>query len=72
MSRRSGSNRRFVTTILFTDVVGSTELASVVGDEGWKRLLRSYYQVSRREVRRFRGREIDTAGDGFFARMRFR
>src|SRR4051812_28907436 len=58
---------RFVATVLFTDVVGSTELASELGDRRWNAVLGSYYDVARREVRRFHGREIDTAGDGFFA-----
>src|SRR3954468_23825544 len=58
---------RFVATVLFTDVVGSTELAAEVGDRRWSAILRVYYDVARREVRRFHGREIDTAGDGFFA-----
>ena len=58
---------RFVATILFTDVVGSTELAAEVGDRRWNAVIRVYYDVARREVRRFHGREIDTAGDGFFA-----
>jgi class 3 adenylate cyclase len=66
--RRGGSgDRRFVATILFTDVVGSTEMAARLGDSAWKQLLRSYYQVARREVRRYAGREVDTAGDGFLA-----
>jgi len=58
---------RFVATILFTDVVGSTELAAELGDRRWNAVIASYYDVARREVRRFHGREIDTAGDGFFA-----
>src|SRR3954469_5447557 len=58
---------RFVATVLFTDVVGSTELASELGDRRWNAVLGSYYDVARREVRRFHGREIDTAGDGYFA-----
>jgi YVTN family beta-propeller protein len=62
-----GPSRRFVATVLFTDVVGSTETASEVGDRRWAAILRTYYEVARREVRRFHGREIDTAGDGFFA-----
>ena len=59
--------RRFVATVLFTDVVGSTETAAAVGDAAWHAILRTYYDTARREVRRFSGREIDTAGDGFFA-----
>src|SRR3954469_4788497 len=58
---------RFVATVLFTDVVGSTELASELGDRRWNAVLGSYYDTARRETRRFHGREIDTAGDGYFA-----
>ena len=54
-------------TILFTDIVGSTELASRIGDQAWRDLLRRHHAVVRRELARFRGRELDTAGDGFFA-----
>jgi class 3 adenylate cyclase len=61
-----GGNR-FVATVLFTDVVGSTEMAADVGDRRWNAVLRVYYEACRREVRKFHGREIDTAGDGFFA-----
>lgn len=58
---------RVLSTILFADVVGSTEQAAVVGDRKWRDLLESYYALVRRELNRFRGREIDTAGDGFLA-----
>ena len=58
---------RFVATVMFADVVGSTELAVRVGDRAWNAILGIYYETARREVRRCRGREIDTAGDGFFA-----
>jgi class 3 adenylate cyclase len=54
-------------TILFTDIVGSTELAARIGDQAWRDLLRRHHAVVRRELARFRGRELDTAGDGFFA-----
>src|SRR5947209_3781245 len=67
MRRHPSSRHRFVATILFTDVVGSTEMAGGMGDDAWKQVIRTYYQAARREVKRFRGREIDTAGDGFFA-----
>ena len=53
--------------MLFTDIVGSTELAVSLGDRAWQRLLASHHVAVRRELRRFGGREIDTAGDGFFA-----
>ena len=54
-------------TIMFTDIVGSTERAAKVGDRAWRDLLRDHHTVVRRELARFRGRELDTAGDGFFA-----
>jgi len=53
--------------VLFTDVVGSTELARELGDQRWARLLEAQRRVVREELRANRGREIDTAGDGFFA-----
>ena len=54
-------------TILFTDIVGSTELAASLGDQAWRRLVAAHHTAVRRELRRFGGREVDTAGDGFFA-----
>jgi class 3 adenylate cyclase len=56
-----------LTTVMFTDLVGSTERASAVGDRGWRDLLSEHHAVVRRELARFRGEERDTAGDGFFA-----
>jgi YVTN family beta-propeller protein len=53
--------------VLFTDIVGSTERAAALGDRGWKALLARHHAIVRRELRRFHGRELDTAGDGFFA-----
>ena len=58
---------RVLATILFADIVGSTEKAAALGDRRWRELLDTYYALARRELARFRGREIDTAGDGFFA-----
>jgi class 3 adenylate cyclase len=58
---------RVLATVMFTDVVGSTEHAAALGDRGWKDLLESYHACVRQELVRFRGREVDTAGDGFFA-----
>ncbi len=60
---------RVLSTILFTDVVGSTEIAARVGDERWRALLEQHHSVVRRELARHRGIELDTAGDGFFARF---
>jgi class 3 adenylate cyclase len=54
-------------TVLFTDLVGSTERAVQLGDRSWRDLLERHNSLVRRELERFRGVEIDTAGDGFFA-----
>jgi class 3 adenylate cyclase len=54
-------------TILFTDIVGSTELAARIGDSAWRTLLQQHHAIVRRELARYQGRELDTAGDGFFA-----
>jgi class 3 adenylate cyclase len=56
-----------LTTVLFTDVVKSTELAASLGDKVWRDLLQEHHVLVRRELSRFRGQERDTAGDGFFA-----
>lgn len=58
---------RVLATVLFTDIVGSTELAARLGDARWRGLLQRHHAVVRRELARFQGRELDTAGDGFFA-----
>lgn len=58
---------RVLASILFTDIVGSTELVARIGDSRWRDLLRRHHAVVRREIARFQGRELDTAGDGFFA-----
>ena len=58
---------RVLATILFTDIVGSTERALALRDRRWRELLEQYYATVRRELARFRGREIDRAGDGLFA-----
>jgi class 3 adenylate cyclase len=56
-----------LTTVMFTDLVGSTERASALGDRAWRDLLSEHHRLVRRELARFRGKERDTAGDGFFA-----
>jgi class 3 adenylate cyclase len=58
---------RVLTTVLFTDVVRSTERAASLGDRQWRDLLTRHHDMVRRELTAFRGREIDTAGDGFLA-----
>ena len=58
---------RVLATVLFTDIVGSTEKATSLGDQAWGDLLVRHHAVVRREIAHFRGREIATAGDGFLA-----
>ncbi len=58
---------RVLATVLFTDIVGSTERAAELGDQRWRDLLGAHHDRVRRELERFRGREIDTAGDGVLA-----
>jgi class 3 adenylate cyclase len=58
---------RVLATILFTDIVGSTEKAIEMGDSRWRDLLHQHHSLVRRQLLRFQGRELDTAGDGFFA-----
>jgi class 3 adenylate cyclase/pimeloyl-ACP methyl ester carboxylesterase len=54
-------------TMLFTDIVGSTQRAAELGDRDWRELLQRHHALVRRELARYRGEERDTAGDGFFA-----
>ena len=58
---------RVLATVLFTDIVGSTEKAAELGDRRWRELLLDYYAMIRHELVRFRGREVKTTGDGFLA-----
>ena len=58
---------RMLATVLFTDIVGSTERAVELGDNRWRELLNRHHAIVRRELVRHRGREVDTAGDGFLA-----
>jgi pimeloyl-ACP methyl ester carboxylesterase len=58
---------RVLATVLFTDIVGSTERAAAIGDRRWRDLLEGHHDLVRRELARFRGREVDTAGDGVLA-----
>jgi len=58
---------RALVTVLYTDIVGSTERALLLGDQRWRQLLDSHDALTRRELRRFRGREVNTTGDGFVA-----
>jgi class 3 adenylate cyclase len=58
---------RVLATVLFTDIVGSTQKAATLGDQAWKELLQRHHEAVRALIGRYRGLEIDTAGDGFFA-----
>jgi pimeloyl-ACP methyl ester carboxylesterase len=58
---------RVLATVLFTDIVGSTERAAALGDRRWRDLLEEHHTVVRRELGRFRGREVRPTGDGFLA-----
>lgn len=69
MSRVRGASppERVLATVLFTDIVGSTDWASKLGDRGWRELLERHHAIVRRRLAEFRGDELDTAGDGFLA-----
>jgi class 3 adenylate cyclase len=58
---------RVLATVMFTDIVGSTERATALGDRGWGELLAGHEDIVRAELERFRGREVKTLGDGFLA-----
>ena len=58
---------RVLATVLFTDIVGSTARAAQIGDQRWRDLLATHHALVRRELTRFRGREVKTTGDGFLA-----
>ena len=66
MPGRRGTPERFLTTVAMTDIVGSTEHAAELGDSAWRELLQQHHALVRAELRHRGGREIDTAGDGFF------
>jgi len=66
-ARHAPEPDRVLATVLFTDIVGSTELAAAVGDRRWRDLLDAHHAAVRRELARFRGREVHTTGDGVLA-----
>lgn len=66
-TREAAAPDRMLATVLFTDLVGSTERAAELGDRRWRALLEQHHAAVRRELGRFDGHEVDTAGDGFFA-----
>jgi pimeloyl-ACP methyl ester carboxylesterase len=66
-TRQGGAPDRVLATVLFTDIVGSTERAAGLGDRRWRELLEGHDQVVRAQLERFGGREVNTTGDGFLA-----
>jgi pimeloyl-ACP methyl ester carboxylesterase len=66
-TRREREPERVLATVLFTDIVGSTKRAAAAGDRDWRALLERHDELVRRELQRFRGREIKQTGDGFLA-----
>ncbi len=64
---RESEPDRVLATVLFTDIVQSSERAAELGDRAWRELLEQHHELVRRQLVRYRGREVDTAGDGFFA-----
>ena len=61
---------RILATVLFTDIVGSTEFAGELGDRAWKEILSRHHRLIRGSLKRFGGREVETAGDSFFVTFR--
>ena len=68
-TRPARIGNRILATILFTDIVGSTDKARELGDSGWSRLLQRHHEAVRRQLPLYGGIEVDTAGDGFLARF---
>jgi pimeloyl-ACP methyl ester carboxylesterase len=66
-ARHAQESERVLATVLFIDIAGSTERAAGMGDRAWRGLLEAFYANVREALRQYRGREIDTAGDGFLA-----
>lgn len=66
-TREAPDHDRVLATVVFTDIVGATTHAERLGDRDWRALLAHHHALVRQELERFRGREVDTAGDGFFA-----
>jgi pimeloyl-ACP methyl ester carboxylesterase len=66
-ARPATSDERVLATVMFTDIAQSTQMAAQLGDARWKELQTRHHEIVRQELTRFRGREVDTAGDGFLA-----
>ncbi len=69
VKRQEAEFERVLATVLFTDIVGATERAAALGDRAWRDLLERHHAIVRALLERFRGTEVDTAGDGFLARF---
>jgi class 3 adenylate cyclase len=67
MQCRSANSRSVLATVLFTDIVGSTEKAAALGDRRWRDLLDKHHATIRSNLARFRGHEVKTTGDGILA-----
>jgi class 3 adenylate cyclase len=65
--REAPTPDRVLATVMFTDIVSSTERAAALGDRAWRDVIERHHTAVRRQLERFRGKEVDTAGDGFFA-----
>jgi len=66
-TRRPRQLDRVLATVMFTDIVDSTRQAAQAGDRGWRELIERHDELTRRQLERFRGREVKTLGDGFLA-----
>jgi class 3 adenylate cyclase len=66
-ARHAQEPERVLATVLFVDIAGSTERAAALGDRAWRGLLEAFHAKVREALRQYRGREIDTAGDGLLA-----
>jgi pimeloyl-ACP methyl ester carboxylesterase len=66
-ARHRAEPDRLLATVMFTDIVGSTQRAAELGDRSWRELLTQFFAVVRKELTAFRGREVNTAGDGLLA-----
>jgi class 3 adenylate cyclase len=66
-ARRAPVSDRVLMTVMFTDIVGSTERAAALGDSRWRELVARHDELVRAELERYRGREVKTLGDGFLA-----
>jgi class 3 adenylate cyclase len=66
-ARHAPEADRVLATVMFADIVDSTQRAAALGDRAWRNQLQEFYELVREQLGRYRGREIDTAGDGYFA-----